>query len=65
MDEITKISVDEFEKKSDGSWVSIKNSDIQTKTGKVIRISPGVPFKKGTIMWGIDVADALDRLTAN
>ncbi len=64
MDEVAKIAVDEFEKKPDGSWVCVKNSDITTKSQKVIRITPGMTFKKGTQFIGIDIADALDKFSA-
>ena len=61
MDEIVKIAVDEFEKKPDGSWISVKNSDIITKAGSVVRITPGLTFKKGINLWELDVAQALDN----
>ncbi|HNS79754.1 MAG TPA: hypothetical protein PKM17_13990 [Syntrophorhabdus sp.] len=65
MDEIAKIMIEDFEKKPDGSWVAVKNSDINTKSGKVIRIAPGMTFRKGTTLWGIDVVNALDKISAN
>lgn len=65
MDEIIKIAIEEFEKKQDGSWTSIKNSDVTTKTGKIIRIAPGMVFKKGTTFLGVDIAETLDKLSAN
>ena len=63
MDEIAKINIQEFEKKPDGSWVSIKNTDINTKSNKVIRISPGITFRKGGRLWGLDVAKVLDEIS--
>lgn len=62
MDEITKIAIEDFEKKADGSWVVIQNSDIITKAGNVIRLTPGIPFRKGHELWGFDVAETLDGL---
>jgi hypothetical protein len=64
MDEITKIIIQEFEKKPDGSWVAVKNTDINTESGRVIRITPGMTFKKGGKLWGLDVAKALDEISA-
>jgi hypothetical protein len=65
MDEIAKIVVEEFNKKPDGSWVCVKNSDIGTKFGNIIRIAPGMTFKKGSKLWGFDIAKALDEISAN
>lgn len=63
MEEVGKIAIEEFEKKADGSWVCVKNSDINTKSGRVIRVSPGVTFRKGYPLWGVDVAEALDEMS--
>jgi hypothetical protein len=65
MEEISKIVVEEFEKKPDGSWVSVKNSDILTSGGGVIRIAAGVTFKKGRKFVGFDIAEVLDQVCAN
>jgi len=65
MDEIAKVNLKEFEKKPDGSWVCIQNSDITMKTGKIIRVAPGTVFRKGTMFVGIDMAEALDKVPAN
>ncbi|HOW55588.1 MAG TPA: hypothetical protein PLR60_13160 [Syntrophorhabdaceae bacterium] len=65
MDEIVKIAIDEYEKKPDGSWVCVKNSDVTTKTGKVIRIAPGTAFSKGRTFLGLDIAEALDKISGN
>ncbi len=65
MEEIVKIAIDEYEKKPDGSWVCVKNSDVTTKTGMIIRVAPGMTFKKGTAFVGADIAEALDKLSAN
>ncbi len=62
MEEIVKIAIEEYEKKPDGSWVSIKNSDITTKTGRIVRIPPGTVFKKETRLCGLDVVSALDAI---
>jgi hypothetical protein len=63
-DEVAKMAVEDFEKKPDGSWVAVNNSDINTKLGKVIRITPGIIFKKGTKFVGLDVAEVLDKIAA-
>jgi len=63
MAEIAKIMLEEFEKKPDGSWVCVKNSDITTKSQEVIRITPGMTFRKGFKLWGLDVAEALDKIS--
>jgi hypothetical protein len=65
MDEIAKIAVEEFEKKPDGSWVCVKNSDINTKLGRVIRVTPGHAFKKGGKFAGLDVVKTLDEISGN
>ncbi|NMC73150.1 MAG: hypothetical protein GYA56_02125 [Geobacteraceae bacterium] len=62
MDEITNISVEDFQRQPDGSWVAIRTSDVQSKTGKVIRIPPGMSFRKGGKLVGFDIAEALDRV---
>ncbi len=64
VDEIAKIAVEEFERKPDGSWVCVKNSDVITNTQKVIRVTPGMMFKKGGKLWGVDVAEALEKMSA-
>jgi hypothetical protein len=65
MDEIAKITIQEFEKKPDGSWVCVKNSDIITKSGNVIRMTPGMTFRKGAKLWGLDIAKALDEISVS
>ncbi len=65
MEEVAKIAVEEFEKKPDGSWVCVKNADINTKTGRVIRLAPGMIFRKGVTFQGIDIAEVLDKIGAN
>ena len=65
MEEIAKITIEEFEKKSDGSWLCTKNADIVTKSQKIIRIGPGMVFRKGFPFCGIDVADVLDKASGN
>jgi hypothetical protein len=63
MDEITKIAIEDFEKKPDGSWVVVRNSDVITKSGNVIRLTPGIPFRKDRKLWGFDVAETLDKIS--
>jgi len=60
MDEIAKIVVEDFEKKPDGSWVSLKNSDIVTKSQAAFRVPPGMTFRKGGRLWGLNIVEALD-----
>ncbi len=64
MDEITKIAVEDFEKKADGSWIVAKNSDIITKAGNVIRLTPGIVLKKGRKLWELDVVEVLDKVSS-
>ncbi|HQN18176.1 hypothetical protein [Syntrophorhabdus aromaticivorans] len=64
MDEISKIVIEEFDKKRDGSWVCVRSSDIVSKSG-IIRIPPGATFRRGVKLWGLDVAEALDEISAN
>lgn len=64
MDEIAKIMIDEFEKKPDGSWVCVKNADVSTKSQRIIRLTPGLIFRKGFVFCGVDIADALDKASA-
>ncbi|OPY11795.1 MAG: hypothetical protein A4E70_01507 [Syntrophus sp. PtaU1.Bin005] len=68
MEEISKdkLSLKEFEKKPDGTWVCVRNADIQTKSGKVIRVLPGTVFKKGFPLWGgCQVAETLDEVSSS
>jgi len=68
MEEINKekLSMKEFEKKPDGTWVCVRNKDIQTKSGRVIRVLPGTVFKKGFPLWGgCYVAETLDEVSSN
>lgn len=62
MEEITRIVKDDFQKQPDGSWVCVNNTDIGTKAGDMIRVSPGLTFRKGRRLWGLDVAKVLDEL---
>ncbi|HEY3275056.1 MAG TPA: hypothetical protein VGJ94_00420 [Syntrophorhabdaceae bacterium] len=63
MEEIAKVEIKEFQKNPDGSWVCIKNSDITTKSGRVIRVSPGTTFRPGGKVSGLEVAKALDEVS--
>lgn len=65
MEEIAKISIDEYDRRPDGSWVCIKNSDITTQSNWVIGVSPGVIFQKNRRLFGLNVADALDKISGN
>jgi hypothetical protein len=65
MDEIVKIMIEEFEKKPDGSWVCVKNADVTTKLQRVFRITPGMTFRKDVKLFGIDIAEARNKLSAN
>jgi hypothetical protein len=64
MDEISKINVGDYEKQADGSWVSVKNSSVNTKGGKVLTIPPGMIFRIGFPQFGgIDFVKALDEIS--
>jgi hypothetical protein len=65
MEEIAKVAIEEFQKNPDGSWVCVKNADITTKSGRVIRVTPGLTFRKGGKISGLDVAKALDEISGN
>jgi len=65
MDEITKITINDFEKRPDGTWVVANISDIMTKSGSVIRLSPGMFFKKDSKLWGFDIVKILDEMSTN
>lgn len=65
MDSIAKIAIEDFDKKPDGSWVAVKNSDIITQGGGFIRIGPGMRFAPGRHLWGLDVAETLDKISLN
>lgn len=64
MDDIVKIVVGDYEKKPDGSWVCVKNSDITTESGRIIRIAPGMAFTQNGKPWGLDVVKALEEASA-
>jgi len=64
MDEIVKIAIDEYEKKPDGSWISVATADVITKNGMAVRLSPGMVFKKGVTFLGLDIAETLDKVSA-
>lgn len=64
MDEISKIVIEGFAKKPDGSWVCVRSSDIVSKSG-IIRIPPGATFRRGVKLWGLDIAKVLDEIGAN
>ena len=64
MEEITKIAIEEYQKNPDGSWTCVKNSDVTTKTGRIVRIAPGTTFKKDIRFLGMDIVGALDQISA-
>ncbi len=64
MDEISKIVIEEFNRKDDGSWVCLKTTDIITKSGSIVRVPPGASFRKGVTFCGLRVAEALDEINA-
>jgi len=59
---LPKIRVDcgAFRRNPDGSWTSTRVTDIQTPETSV-RVNPGILFRKGRILWGLNVADILDE----
>ena len=53
--------VDEaFRGQPDGSWTSVRVSDVGTPDG-TIRIGAGMVFRIGTTLCGIDVAELLEE----
>ncbi len=62
---IAKITIGDFEKQPDGSWVVAKTSDIQTDTGDIIRLQPGMVLKKGGKLCGFDIVKILDEMSQN
>ena len=51
-----------FRKNPDGSWTSIRNSDVPTITPEgTARVCPGMTFHKGRTYWGIDVVGQLEQ----
>jgi hypothetical protein len=57
---VITVSYEAFNRNPDGSWSSIKNTDIQT-SDRSIRIPRGMVFFKDRPMWGIDVVKMLDE----
>ena len=64
MEQTITIICQAFRKNSDGSWTSAQITDVQTPTG-AIRIGPGMTFRKGGTICGIDVATLLDQNCTN
>jgi hypothetical protein len=58
------VSLDAFQKNPDGSWTCIANTDIKSN-GSIIRINPGVTFRKSRPQWGIDVAEFLEQAASS
>jgi len=49
-----------FRKNRDGSWTSVQTTIIRAPIGE-IRISPGMTFRRGGKLVGVEVAAVLDR----
>lgn len=49
-----------FRKNPDGSWTSLQTTIIRAPIGE-IRISPGMTFRKGAKLVGVDVVAMLDQ----
>ena len=49
-----------FRRQADGSWTSIRNSDVGTPDG-AIRIGAGMDFRRGGTICGLDIAMLLDE----
>jgi hypothetical protein len=58
------LSRDAFEKNPDGSWTCIKSTDIKDG-GSIIRLKPGMTFKKSQQPWGLNVCELLDQEDSN
>ena len=54
------VALEDFRKHEDGSWTSIRNSDVTTPDG-AIRIPRGMDFRRGTSLCGVDIALLLDE----
>jgi hypothetical protein len=59
-DERIGIVYEAFRKEADGSWTSVRNSDVTTSDGN-IRIGAGMDFRRGVTIRGVDVAKRLDE----
>ena len=64
MTEDVILSSEAFTKNSDGSWTSIHTTDVQIPIG-TIRIPPGMTFKAGGTLNGVDVVEVLERTVNN
>ena len=49
-----------FKKNTDGSWETVKNTDVRGNVGD-IRLPPGAVFKKGAKLNGIEIAALLEQ----
>lgn len=63
MQETAVVKPDAFKKNPDGSWTCVTNTDIK-KAGRIIRINPGMTFRKEYPQWGIDVVGLLEQTSA-
>ena len=50
-----------FRKNSNGSWTSVRNSDIPTPPDGLMRIGPDITFEKGKTFNGIDIVSLLEQ----
>jgi hypothetical protein len=64
MKEDVILSTEAFTKNSDGSWTSIHVTDIQIPIG-AIRIPPGMTFRAGKTLDGVDLVEVLERTVNN
>ena len=64
MTEDIVLSNEAFTKNSDGSWTSIHPSDIQAPIG-TIRIPPGMTFRAGKTLIGVDLVEELEKTAGN
>ena len=56
-----KLTPEAFRKNSDGSWTSVRNSDIPTPPDGLTRVGADMTFEKGRTYWGIDIVSLLDQ----
>ncbi|MBW1998253.1 MAG: hypothetical protein JRJ29_09855 [Deltaproteobacteria bacterium] len=54
------VACEAFRKNPDGSWTSVQTTIIRAPIGE-IRISPGMTFRKGAKLVGVDVAALLEQ----
>lgn len=59
MQEKSPVNCQHFFKDTDGFWKSTQNTDIASPAG-FIRVAPGMIFKKGRTLAGVDVVALLE-----